>query len=92
MASSVFEEQEEEFKVIVLDCGSEMYTIGNVRSIKIIDKDYNLLIMRDYLPVIGQIEGSVTIEASSTTHFENIKAFYALSHNVCNLIIKEKKS
>lgn len=92
MANSIIQDVEEEFKAIVLDCGNEMYTIGNIRSIKVVDKDYNLLIMRDYLPVIGQINGSVTIEANSTTHYDNIEAFYALSHNIFNLIIKEHKN
>ena len=58
--------------------------------IRIISKDYNLLIMKDYLPIIGEIEGSVDIKNDIINEsFKNIKAFYMNSENVFNLMIKE---
>ena len=56
----------------------------------IISKDYNLLIMKDYLPIIGEIEGSVDIKNDEVNlSFKDIKAFYMNSNNEFNLMIKE---
>ena len=60
------------------------------RIIRIISKDYNLLIMKDYLPIIGEIEGSVDIKNDEVNlSFKDIKAFYMNSDNIFNLMIKE---
>ena len=61
----------------------------NITIIRIISKDYNLLMMKDYLPIIGEIEGSVDIKNDIINEsFKNIKAFYMNSENVFNLMIK----
>lgn len=62
----------------------------NVKIVRIISKDYNLLIMKDYLPIIGEIEGSVDIKSDEIeVNFKDIKAFYMNSNNEFNLMIKE---
>ena len=46
--------------------------------------------MKDYLHIIGEIEGSVDIKNDVVNEsFKNIKAFYMNSDNVFNLMIKE---
>ena len=50
---------------------------------------YNLLIMKDYWPVIGEINGNVYIDGKEEHAYENIKGFYMLSHNIFRLIIVE---
>ena len=37
----------------------------NVKIVRIVSKDYNLLIMKDYLPIIGEIEGNVDIKSDN---------------------------
>lgn len=77
-------------KVKVFDIRNGMRVYDNVKIIRIISKDYNLLIMKDYLPIIGEIEGSVDIKNDVVNEsFKNIKAFYMNSDNVFNLMIKE---
>lgn len=62
----------------------------NVKIVRIISKDYNLLIMKDYLPIVGEIEGSVDIKSDEIeVNFKDIKAFYMNSNNEFNLMIKE---
>ena len=62
----------------------------DIKIIRIISKDYNLLIMKDYLPIIGEIEGSVDIKNDEVNlSFKDIKAFYMNSNNEFNLMIKE---
>lgn len=77
-------------KVRVFDMAHGLIEYENITIIRIISKDYNLLIMRDYLPIIGEIEGSVDIKNDIINEsFKNIKAFYMNSENVFNLMIKE---
>ena len=75
-------------KVKVFDIRNGMRVYDNIKIIRIISKDYNLLIMKDYLPIIGEIEGSVDIKNDVVNEsFKNIKAFYMNSDNVLNKII-----
>ena len=67
---------------------NELEIIENVELIRIISGDYNLAIMRDYVPIIGAIDGSVTIVSDKTREFNNIKACYMCSKNFFNLIIE----
>ena len=81
----------EELKVIVLDSETiAMNVIENVKVIRIKSDFCNLLIMKDYWPVVGELNGRISIEADESIVFDNIKGFYSLSHNIFHLIIKEK--
>ena len=78
-------------KVRIFDIENGLREYEDIKIIRIISKDYNLLIMKDYLPIIGEIEGSVDIKNDVVNEsFKNIKAFYMNSDNVFNLMIKEE--
>ena len=77
-------------KVRIFDLGKGLIEYEHIKVIRIISKDYNLLIMEDYLPIIGEIDGSVDIKNEEIElNYKNIKAFYMNSGNVFNLMIKE---
>ncbi|MGM9876835.1 MAG: hypothetical protein ACI310_06390 [Bacilli bacterium] len=77
-------------KVKIFDIKNGLRVYDNIKIIRIISKDYNLLIMKDYLPIIGEIEGSVDIKNDEVNlSFKDIKAFYMNSDNIFNLMIKE---
>ena len=77
-------------KVKIFDIKNGLRVYDNIKIIRIISKDYNLLIMKDYLPRIGEIEGSVDIKNDEVNlSFKDIKAFYMNSDNIFNLMIKE---
>ena len=77
-------------KVRVFDMEHGLTEYENVKTVKIVSKDYNLLIMKDYLSVIGEIVGSVDIKGEEVdVTFNGIKAFYMNSKNVFNLMIEE---
>ena len=77
-------------KVKIFDIKNGLRIYDNIKIIRIISKDYNLLIMKDYLPIIGEIEGSVDIKNDEVNlSFKDIKAFYMNSDNIFNLMIKE---
>ena len=84
------EEKNSEIKVFVLDNNVTMSEVNNVKIIRIKDKEYNLLIMKDYWPVLGAINGSVYIEGDNELSFENINGFYSLCDNVFHLVIKDR--
>lgn len=77
-------------KVRVFDMEHGLTEYEDVKTIRIISRDYNLLIMKDYLSVIGEIVGSVDIKGKDVdVSFKQIKAFYMNSKNVFNLMIEE---
>lgn len=77
-------------KVRIFDMEHGLREYDDIKIIRIISKEYNLLVMKDYLPIIGEIEGSVDIKNDSINlSFKNIKAFYMNSENIFNLMIKE---
>ena len=77
-------------KVRIFDIENGLREYKDIKIIRIISKDYNLLIMKDYLPIIGEIEGSVDIKNDDINlSFKDIKAFYMNSNNEFNLMIKE---
>lgn len=80
----------EGMKVRIFDLDKGLTEYEHIKVIRIISKDYNLLIMQDYLPIIGEIEGSIDIKGEDIdVSFPQIKAFYMNSGNVFNLMIKE---
>lgn len=78
-------------KVRVFDTKSGLTEYENVKSVRIVSKDYNLLIMKDYLSILGEIIGSISIRTDKEeVSYNKIKAFYMNSDNVFNLMIKEE--
>lgn len=64
-------------------------TYDNCDAIKIKSDGYNLLIMEDYLPVIGQINGDITfIQGDKQSTIDKITGYYRHAHNEFELLIK----
>lgn len=75
-------------KIISLSEGLEI--IKDVVAIRIKSFDYNLLIMKDYVPIIGHIDGLLEIETKNKTiKKENIVAYYINNNNEFKIIMKE---
>ena len=80
----------EGFKVRIFDLEKGLTEYEHVKIVRLVSKKYNLLIMQDYLSIIGDIEGSVDIKGEDIDiSFPKIRAFYMNSNNVFNLMIKE---
>ena len=81
------------------ECDGAIYSIVNgvkeiqhVRLIRIKSRKYNLLIMEDYLPVLGEIDGDVTIQSEDEVFaLEGIYGFYMHQDNQFRLMLKEKR-
>ena len=86
------EEKNDSMQAIVLQNKNiKLNNINNVKVIRVKDEKYNLLIMRDYWPIIGEINGDIYFDGEENLSFENIKGFYMLCNNVFRLIIIEDK-
>ena len=80
----------EGFKVRIFDLDTGLTEYEHIKVVRLISKEYNLLIMQDYLPIIGELEGSIDIKGEDINlYFPKIKAFYMNSNNVFNLMVKE---
>ncbi len=77
-------------QVRVLTFSDALKVYENVHQIRIKSKDYTLLIMKDYLPTIGEITGNVSfITNTDETTMDNIFGFYCFKKNVFSLLIRE---
>ena len=62
----------------------------NVKFIKIVSKKYNLIIMRDYLPIIGEIQGEIEIGTENETiNIKKVRGYFMHKHNKFNLFYSE---
>lgn len=74
--------------VLGIDEGFQKFE--QVDMIRIKSEKYTLLIMDDYMPVIGRIDGMVEIVSSEDTRsFQPIHGFYTHRKNTFELLIKE---
>ncbi|MBR6133302.1 MAG: hypothetical protein IKQ29_01140 [Bacilli bacterium] len=66
-----------------------MEEIEEVTAIRIKSKDYNLLILKDYLSVVGEIEGFFEIETKEDKFtYNDIKAYYLFNNNNFDVLIE----
>lgn len=79
------------FKVRIFELDHGLTEHEEVKLVRIVSKEYNLLIMADYLPLIGEFDGNIDIQGENVDiSFKNIKGFYMNSNNVFNLMINEE--
>lgn len=82
-------EENEEIKNItvqLLNIGGEVKKYEDVKFIKVKSQKYNLIIMIDYLPIIGEIKGEVQIgREKENIDMKNIQGYFMHKHNKFNL-------
>lgn len=85
------EEEKDGIKIKLLSMKKGLIEYTDVQFIKIISKDYNLMILKDYLPIIGEVKGKVEIETlKQKITLENIIGYYIHRHNQFNLFLKDE--
>ena len=94
MENEIIEEQKEikpsDIKVRSFDLEHGLTEYEKIRYIRIKSKKYNLLIMQDYMPIIGEIDGSIDIKGETTDiNIKELEAYYVHHDNVFNLMIKD---
>ena len=77
-------------KVRVFDLEHGLTEYENVEFIRIVSTKYNLLIMKDYMLIIGVIYLILNIKRNAVDlNFDKLDAYYIHKDNVFNLMIKE---
>lgn len=75
-------------RVISMEDG--LKEIRGVNLIRIKSREYNLLIMEDYMPVIGEIDGTVAIVSGEGEYQTGpMKGFFSHRKNLFSLMISE---
>lgn len=91
-SSTLYNETQESYKIEakVVDRENGMQEYDNIRMIRVVSKDYNLLIMEDYMPLIGEIAGSVEVVTDSDViRFDPIHGFFMHKKNCFYLLIED---
>lgn len=75
----------------VVDREEGVRTYEEVKMIRVVSKDHNLLIMEDFMPVIGELEGLVEfVYDNSVVTIKDVHGFYMHKHNHFTLVIENK--
>lgn len=84
---------QKEGKISVRICGREngLEVYDNVKFVRVISKRYNLLIMADYMPMIGELDGSVFFRTEETEYKrENLKGYFMHKNNEFSLMLEKE--
>lgn len=74
--------------VRVIDEKTGIKTFENVKAIRIHSKDYTVLIMADFAPMIGKVEGSVDVlSEEGEESWKDIRGFFKHQRNAFTLLI-----
>ena len=89
--SNKLTEDQGSINVNVLSMKNGLENYEDVQFIRILSKKYNLIILKDYLPIIGEIKGNIEIERlKETIKLENIVGYYIHKHNQFNLFLRDE--
>lgn len=70
----------------LLNINGDVQKYTDVKFIRIKSQKYNLIIMKDYLPIIGEVQGIVEIErADGTIKLDKVRGYFMHKHNKFNL-------
>ena len=74
----------------IIDAASGLKVLTGVYAVRIHSKDYYALIMNDYLPALGRIDGDVIFLNQEGEHpYHAIRGFYTHQHNEFTLLVEE---
>ncbi|WP_317855576.1 hypothetical protein [Chakrabartyella piscis] len=75
----------------IIDGTKGLDFLPEVSAVRIRDLDYGLLIMEDFMPSIGSIEGSVVfVTPDGEVRYDNVRGFYKHQQNEFTFLIESK--
>lgn len=79
-------EEMQNIVVQLLNINGDVKQYDDVKFIKIRSKKYNLIIMKDYLPIIGEVQGDIEIgRDKESIDMKKVKGYFMHKHNKFNL-------
>lgn len=77
-----------EVRISSFSRGVEVYK--DVQLVRVKNATNNLLILEDHMPVMGELDGSLTFVSRKEEYtLENIQGFFTHSHNLFEMLIRE---
>jgi hypothetical protein len=74
----------------IIDVRSGLQVLTGVYAVRIHSAEFYALIMNDYLPALGKIDGDITFLNREGEHmYRGIRGFYKHQHNEFTLLIEE---
>ncbi len=90
MAKEQREYRRKEIKACIYSIQDGLTEIEHVDFIRLKSRRYSLLIMEDYMPMLGELEGSMDIQAEGQIYrWPQVKGYYIHQKNLFRLMIKE---
>ena len=79
-------EELQNITVQLLNIAGDVTKYEDVKFIKIRSKKYNLIIMKDYLPIIGEVQGEIQIgREKEDINMKKVRGYLMHKHNKFNL-------
>ena len=79
-------EEMQNIVVQLLNINGDVKQYDDVKFIKIRSKKYNLIIMKDYLPIIGEVQGTIEIgREKENIDMKKVRGYFMHKHNKFNL-------
>ncbi len=76
--------------VRIIDAQTGLTEMTKIWAVRIHGKNLNVLIMNDYLPTLGQVNGDVIfLHSKGETPYRSIRGFYKHQHNEFTLLVEE---
>ena len=92
MAGEKRQYQRKNIRACIYSIRDGLTEIQHVDRIRIKSKRYSLLIMEDYMPMLGEIEGNLAIEAEGRVYeWKQVEGYYIHQKNLFRLMIKAQK-
>lgn len=77
----------------IIDYQRGMKLLSGVRAVRIHSRDYVLLIMEDYMPALGEVDGDLTfLTDKGEEPYKGIRGFYKHQKNEFTLLIESRKA
>ncbi len=75
----------------IIDYDTGMKVLQNIKAIRIQSADYVLLIMEDYVPTLGKLDGKIVfLTQDDEVVYENVKGFYKHQYNEFTILLEEQ--
>lgn len=87
-------QSDKRIEAIIISYNNGFMVYHDVKMIRLKGKGINLLIMADYMPTVGEIDGDVELVREdsfegSIVSLKQISGFFVVKNNVFKLLIKE---
>lgn len=86
-----FQDSQGEITAKIMGMAQGFSQIDGVKMIYLKSKDYQTMIMADYVPTFGRVQGEVTLLTDEREiRIRNVDGFFVISHNEFELLMKEE--